>query len=83
MNAKRTKIIVTLGPATSTEQDLRKIKDKGVDFVRINLSHSSLVDLEYYIHLSKRVGIPFIIDTEGSQVRTGYLEWRKSLFQTE
>jgi pyruvate kinase len=53
---------------------LRKIKAKGVDFVRVNLSHSSLEDLEYFIHLSKRVGIPFIIDTEGSQIRTGYLE---------
>jgi pyruvate kinase len=74
MYTKRTKIIVTLGPATHTEQDLRKIKDKGVDFVRVNLSHSSLEDLEYFIHLSKRVGIPFIIDTEGSQIRTGYLE---------
>jgi pyruvate kinase len=81
MNAKRTKIIVTLGPATNTERDLRKIKDKGVDFVRINLSHSSLDDLEYYIHLSKKVGIPFIIDTEGSQVRTGRLEGGKLYFK--
>ncbi len=74
MNKKHTKVIVTLGPATNTEQDLRKIKDKGVDFVRVNMSHSSLEDLEYFINLSKRVGIPFIIDTEGSQIRTGDLE---------
>lgn len=74
MNKKRTKIIVTLGPATNTEQDLRKIKGKDVDFVRVNMSHSSLEDLEYFIHLSKKVGIPFIIDTEGSQIRTGHLE---------
>lgn len=74
MNKKRTRIIVTLGPATNTEQDLRKIKGKDVDFVRVNMSHSSLEDLEYFIHLSKKVGIPFIIDTEGSQIRTGHLE---------
>jgi len=74
MNKKHTKIIVTLGPATNTEQDLRKIKDKDVDFVRVNMSHSSLEDLEYFINLSKRVGIPFIIDTEGSQIRIGHLE---------
>jgi pyruvate kinase len=74
MNKKRTKIIVTLGPATKTERDLRKIKDKGVDFVRVNMSHSSLEDMEYFVNLSKRVGIPFIIDTEGSQIRTGHLE---------
>ena len=73
MNSKRTKIIVTLGPATNTEQALRKIRDKNVDFVRVNMSHSSLADLRYFIKLSKRVGIPFIIDTEGSQIRLDLL----------
>ncbi|MEJ2557354.1 MAG: sulfate adenylyltransferase [Anaerolineae bacterium] len=81
MNKKHTKIIVTLGPATNTEQDLRKIKDKGVDFVRVNMSHSSLEDLEYFINLSKKVGIPFIIDTEGSQIRTGHLEGEALYFK--
>ena len=74
MNGKKTKIIVTLGPATNSERDLRKIKDKGVDFVRINMSHSSIADLERFIRMSKKVGVPFIIDTEGSQVRTGDLD---------
>jgi len=74
MKNKKTKIIVTLGPSTASESDLRKIKDKGVDFVRVNMSHSSLENLEHLIKLSKKVGIPFIIDTEGSQIRTGDLE---------
>jgi pyruvate kinase len=82
MNDKNTKIIVTLGPSTSTEQDLRKIKDKEVDFVRVNMSHSSLEDLKYFIKLSKKVGLTFIIDTEGSQIRTGDLE-RKALYFKE
>lgn len=67
------KVIVTLGPATKTEEQLRKIKDKGVDFVRINMSHSSLEDLQHFISLAKKVNIPFVIDTEGSQIRTGEL----------
>jgi len=75
-----TKIIVTLGPSTRTQKDLEKIKDKGVDFVRINMSHSSIDDLEYFIALAKKVDIPFIIDTEGSQVRTGNLEKTKVIF---
>ncbi len=74
MTERTVKIITTLGPSTSTEGDLRKIADKGVDFVRINMSHSSLQDLERFIKMAKNVGIPFIIDTEGSQVRTGDLE---------
>ena len=68
-----TKIIVTLGPATNNLEKLNLIKSKAVDFVRINMSHSTIDDLKYYIDLSKKVNIPFIIDTEGSQVRTGNL----------
>ncbi len=63
--------IVTLGPATRTEDALRKLKARSVDFVRANMSHSSLEDLSYFLELAKRVGIEFIIDTEGSQVRSG------------
>jgi pyruvate kinase len=67
------KIIVTLGPATHSEADLRRIKDKGVDFVRVNMSHSNLEDLRYFLDLAKKIGLEFVIDTEGSQVRTGKL----------
>lgn len=70
---KSIKIIATLGPATNKESDLRKMKDKGVDFVRVNMSHSSHDDLRYFIALAEKVGLPFIVDTEGSQIRTGPL----------
>lgn len=70
---KKTKIIVTLGPSVNSESDLKKIKDKGVDFVRVNMSHSTLEDLEYFIALARKVGLQFVIDTEGSQIRTGDL----------
>ena len=64
------KILVTLGPSLSRESDLLKLKDKGVDFVRVNMSHSTLDDLKSFIELSNKVNIPFVIDTEGSQIRT-------------
>lgn len=70
----KTDIVVTLGPSTNTEAHLRKLKDQGVAFVRINMSHSTLKDLEFFINLAKKVGVPFIIDTEGSQIRTGDLK---------
>jgi pyruvate kinase len=73
MTNRHTQLIVTLGPATRTEQDLRIIKGKGANFVRVNMSHSSIEDLGYFVDLSKRVGIPFMLDTEGSQIRTGRL----------
>ncbi len=70
---KKIEVIVTIGPSTNTEEALIKIKDKGVSFVRVNMSHSNIEDLKKFIKLAKKVGIPFIIDTEGSQVRTGDL----------
>ena len=71
MNKRHIVTIVTLGPSTKTFEDLQSIKARGVDFVRINMSHSSLEDLEKFIRMAKKADIPFILDTEGSQVRTG------------
>jgi pyruvate kinase len=68
------KIIASLGPATNTESSVKMMKDRKVSFVRVNMSHSSIQDLNYYITLAQKVDIPFIIDTEGSQVRTGPLD---------
>ncbi|MEK7164984.1 MAG: pyruvate kinase, partial [Patescibacteria group bacterium] len=81
MNTARTKIIATLGPATNTREHLEMMKARGVDFVRVNMSHSSLDDLRYFIDLAQKVDIPFIIDTEGSQVRTGDLERKKVIIE--
>lgn len=75
------KIIVTLGPATNTENYLNQIKDRGVDFVRVNMSHASLEDLKTTIFLAKKVGIPFIIDTQGSQIRSGDLAEKSFLLE--
>jgi len=71
---KNVKIIVTLGPATDSEETIKKIKDSRVDFVRLNMSHSSLEDLERVLAITKRLGAPFILDTEGPQIRTGGLK---------
>jgi pyruvate kinase len=68
------KLIVTLGPATWSMENLRKIKDKGVDLVRINMSHSTIDDLSIVMKNAKSLGLPFIVDTEGSQLRTGRLK---------
>ena len=71
---RKTKIIATLGPATNTKEAIERLKSKGIDFVRINMSHSSTKDLRRFIALAQEVGVPFIVDTEGSQIRTGRLK---------
>lgn len=67
-------MMVTLGPATKTEESVARLKASGVDFVRVNLSHSSLEEMAYFINITKKIGVPFVIDTEGSQVRSGNVE---------
>ena len=78
---KKVQIIVTLGPSTNSEDMLRTIKSKGVDFVRVNMSHSSLADQRHFMRMAKKAGIPFILDTEGSQVRTGVLRSAPCYFE--
>jgi len=69
----KTKIIATVGPATNSEEMIQRIKESGVDFIRLNMSHASLEELESTIALAKKINIPFILDTEGPQIRTGEL----------
>jgi len=72
-NRSTIKTIVTVGPSTRTMEDLLMIKDKQVDFVRVNMAHSDIEELQYFIDESKKAGLEFILDTEGSQLRTGDL----------
>ena len=60
-----TKLIVTIGPSSESEHDLRVMKDKGIDFLRLNMSHSSLRDLERTHNLAKQMDIDYILDTVG------------------
>ncbi len=73
-NSKKKQIIVTLGPSSFEPAVLKKIAARDVDFVRINLSHTPEDKIEETIQsVIKHVKTPLIIDTEGSQIRTGYL----------
>lgn len=67
--------IVTLGPASLNEAVLRKLNTRGVAFVRINLSHTPIETLADTVALVRRYcTVPLMLDSEGSQVRTGVLE---------
>ena len=67
-------IIATLGPSTFEDHLLKKVEDRGVDFVRINLSHTPIDKVEETVqYITDTIATPLMIDTEGSQVRTGDL----------
>src|SRR3989344_4527486 len=65
------KIIATIGPGSNYPEILSKLKERGVNYFRINLSHTEEEDIEKRIKDLLGSGVPIIIDTEGSQVRSG------------
>ena len=74
---RKTKILATLGPATSTPERIRSLFDAGVDVFRINMSHTSHTALGE-LHRSVRaleadVGRPIgiLVDLQGPKIRLG------------
>jgi pyruvate kinase len=74
---KRTKIVSTIGPATSAPERLRAIIDAGTDVVRLNFSHGTLEEHGRLIKdtrsISETIGRPVAVlqDLAGPKVRTG------------
>ena len=76
---KRTKIVCTIGPASSAEATLKDMIKSGMNVARLNFSHgspeSNLELLEKVRRTSKAVGIPVAIlqDLQGPKIRIGTL----------
>jgi len=69
--SRNIEIICTVGPSSFSKNILNKLKKLKVDLFRINLSHTSIVDLPKIIKTLQNLKINSVcIDTEGSQVRT-------------
>ena len=64
-----TKVIGTIGPSSIDLDVLKKLKSRGVDSFRINLSHANKDSLKYYYKQFQNAGIKPSIDTQGAQVR--------------
>ena len=77
VDAKRTKIIATLGPASDREDVLRGMIDAGMNVVRINFSHQKHEALRGTIdrvrQVSAAAGVPVAIlgDLRGPRIRVG------------
>jgi pyruvate kinase len=74
---RRAKIVATLGPATSSYENLRAIIDAGVDVARMNLSHGSYaVHEEIYANVRKAAedsgrAVAVLVDLQGPKIRLG------------
>jgi pyruvate kinase len=70
--AGKIQIICTLGPASHDPMVIRRLTDRGVDLLRINLSHTALDEIESTIaFVRSHTDVPVSLDTEGAQVRCG------------
>ena len=73
----RTKIICTLGPATSSYEAILALIDAGMSVARINFSHGTHEEHAKVIALLKKAreerGVPLAImcDTKGPEIRLG------------
>lgn len=76
----RTKIIATIGPATSSYENLRKIIEAGVDVCRLNFSHGSYDDHQQVIDNIRKVNndlgmhVAILLDLQGPKLRVGEME---------
>jgi pyruvate kinase len=77
---RKTKIVVTLGPASSSEEMLARMIVAGVDVVRLNFSHGSAQDhinraklvRAIAVKLGRPVGV--LCDLQGPKIRLGKFE---------
>lgn len=76
---KKTKIVATLGPATSSKEILKKMIEQGVDVFRINFSHANYEDVKERIvmirELSEEYGYntSILADLQGPKLRVGVM----------
>jgi pyruvate kinase len=77
---RRTKIVATLGPATSSEEALEKLIRAGVDVTRFNFSHGDhgmhLRNARTVRDVAKEMGrnVAILQDIQGPKIRTGDVE---------
>src|SRR5580704_18025808 len=75
--SRKTKIVATLGPASSSPESIKAMFEAGVDVFRINMSHTSrerLGELHSRVRaLEKEDGRPIaiLVDLQGPKIRLG------------
>jgi pyruvate kinase len=80
MHFNRTKIVATVGPASSSRQMLNQLIDAGVNVFRLNFSHGTHADhkqvIEHILNLNqeKNTNVALLVDLQGPKLRVGDIE---------
>ena len=78
-NTKKTKIVATLGPATSKKEVLHNMIKAGVDVFRINFSHADYDAVKERIDMIRSLSEEFgyntaiLADLQGPKLRVGII----------
>ena len=76
----KTKIVATIGPATSSEEMLKKIIHAGVDVCRLNFSHGSheihqeVIDRVRHLNATLGCHVALLQDLQGPKLRIGKVD---------
>ncbi len=77
---KRTKIVATIGPASSSEEVMRALFQAGINMARLNMSHGDHSDHLARLQLIRRISrelerpVAVLADLQGPKIRTGRLK---------
>lgn len=86
---RRTKIVCTIGPASSSEERLEQLMRAGMNVARLNFSHGThenhALVIERIRTISARLGcaIAILQDLQGPKIRTGLSKDRKPILLTD
>jgi pyruvate kinase len=75
--AKRTKIVATIGPASDSEEMLRRLVDAGMDVARLNFSHRTAEEAKPLVERIRKVAdqmgvsVGILGDLRGPRIRVG------------
>jgi len=78
--SKNTKIVATLGPATSSKEVLKSMLESGVNIFRINFSHANYEDVEERIQMIRELNEEYgfnagiLGDLQGPKLRVGVMK---------
>ncbi len=81
---RKTKIVCTLGPASSSERVIEELFKSGMNVARLNFSHGTheahKETIETFRKVRDRLELPaaVLLDTKGPEIRTGVLEEGKT-----
>jgi len=80
MMSERTKVVATLGPASSTPEVLGGMVEAGLDVVRLNFSHGEKADHLARFELVRSVAternrnLAILVDLQGPKIRVGLVD---------